>query len=46
MKIPSKDCCNQRCFEQGPQFLVSEPRKLKPKMTGVGIPVSLPDGEI
>ena len=34
------------CFEQDPQFLVSEPKKLRSKMTVVGIPVSLLDGEI
>ena len=34
------------CFEENPQFLVSGPRKLKLKMTVVGIPVSLLDNEI
>ena len=34
------------CFELDPQFLVSEPRKLKPMMTVVGISAPLQDGEI
>ena len=52
MKFPSKECKQRagaavkKCFNQDPQFQVSEPKKLKPKMTIVGIPISLPDSEI
>ena len=52
MKFPSKECKQKagnavkECFKQDPQFQVSEPKKLKPKMTIVGIPASLSDSEI
>ena len=52
MKFPSKECKQKanaainECFELDPQFLMPEPRKLKPKMAVVGITTSLPDGEI
>ena len=52
MKFSSKECKQKAntaikdYFEQDPQFLVFEPRKLIPKMTVVGIPVSLSGGEI
>ena len=52
MKFPSKESKQKAgaavkgCFERDPQFQVSEPRKLKPKMTIVGIPVSFSDSEI
>ena len=51
MKFPSEECKQKAnaaikwFFAQDPQFLVSKPRKLKPRMTIVGIPVSLPDGK-
>ena len=34
------------CFDGSSDFTISEPRKIMPKITLVGIPISLPDDEI
>ena len=52
VKFPSAEAKSEAgslisaCFENDEDFVVSQPRKMLPKMTLTGIPISYPDSEI